>query len=102
MRDAIGIGICVLSAAWGAIAIHRGWVSNFSNVATDVAGVWIIVGAWLGDRFTRKEWARLNKPMSAIFEDAKRGRLPKDKPLVRALNWGGFLLFTVGIVSLFR
>jgi hypothetical protein len=79
MREAIAIGICMASAAFGAIAIYRGW-ANVSSLAIGVGGIWSITASWLGRHFNRREWKRLHGPLSQIFQQAKQGSLQKDAP----------------------
>lgn len=102
LRDPIAIGICLLSATMGAVSLLRN-SGNVYGVATGVGSVWCVTSGWLGNHFTRQAWKRLNRPLSAIYEDARQGRLvlPRDRPVVRIMNHGGSLLMLAGLASLF-
>jgi len=95
------IAICLASAVLGAFAIHRGWLRSPSNVAFDVGCCWWLAGNWLSGGFTPEGWRRLHKPIGAIYQDAKEGKLPRAPPLARIMEGGGTLLFLAGVVGWF-
>ena len=99
-RDHIAVAICVLGAAFGAFAIRRGW-GGVSSVAFWVAGIWLFSGGWLSGDFTREGWRHLNKPMGAIYLDARQRKLRKTPPFVRTMNCGGLIMIVAGIVGWF-
>jgi hypothetical protein len=100
IRNYVSGAICLSSAALGAIAIHQGW-GSVSSIAFNVAGAWFSSSSWLAGDFTRDGWARLNKSMAAIYQDAKQRSLPKAPPLARVMNRGGGIMILAGIVGWF-
>jgi hypothetical protein len=100
LRSSLCIAACVGSALAGAYAIHRGW-GGISSVALDVACAWSLAGGWEGGRFTRAEWARLNRPVSNLLSEAKLGKFPRYPPLARVMSRGSGILLIVGIAGLF-
>ena len=51
--------------------------------------------------FTRDGWNRLNRSMTAIYQDAKQRKLPKTPPIARVLNSCGLIMILAGIVGWF-
>ena len=96
MRNAIAVCVCLVAAAFGALAIHRHWGGS-PNIAIGVGGLWAFAGSWLGRHFNRKEWQRMQKPIRTIYDDAKKQRLPKESALGRLMTAGGTLLVLSGI-----
>jgi hypothetical protein len=99
-RSYVAVAVCVSSAVWGVVAIHRGW-DSVSSIAFNVSCPWFISGGWLAGDFTRAGWNRLNRPMSAIYQDARLHRLPKAPPLARVMNSGAGLMMLAGIAGWF-
>jgi len=99
-RTYLAVAICLLSAVWGAVAIHRGW-GSVSSIAFDVAFPWFLSGGWLGGDFTREGWKRLNIPLSRIYHDAKARKLSRAPPLARLMKSGGGMLVLAGILGWF-
>jgi hypothetical protein len=100
IRTHVAVAICLSSAVLGAIAIRRGW-GSVSSVAIDVACPWFLSGSWLAGDFSREGWKRLNKSMATIYQEAKKGKLPKAPPLARVMNSGGGIMVLAGIVGWF-
>lgn len=94
-RNAIGVALCITSAALGVLALRRGWAPD--KVAGCVAFAWLSCGLGFAGRLN---YRRLSMPMGAIYHEAKAGKLPKDPPLAGAMILGGNLLFVVSIVLL--
>lgn len=100
VRNYVAVAICMSSAVFGVVAIHRGW-GSVSSVAFNVACPWFLAGKWLAGDFTREGLKRLNIPVSRIYQDAKRRKLSKAPPLARVMGSGGGIMVLAGILGWF-
>ncbi len=100
IRNYAAIGICLASALLGVVAIQRR-SAGLSSIAFNVACAWYVAGSWLAGDLTRKGWARLNKPVAAIYQDVKFRRNPPVPPMARVMNAGGFFLMLAGVLAWF-
>lgn len=99
-RSYVAVAICLSSAVLGVVGIHRCW-GTVSSIAFNVSCSWFLSGHWLAGDFTREGWKRLNVPVSKIYQDAERRKLPKAPPLARVMNSGGGIMVLAGIMGWF-
>jgi hypothetical protein len=99
MRDFVGIILCIASAALGALVITSHWHLSMAQTLVFLSLIWSLIGMWLGNQFTRESWARLDKTVSEIYQEAKLGTLPAQRnSLVWVIEAGGLLLLLTAVV----
>ncbi len=99
MRQQIAVAVCLVSAAFAVLAFHQGWWSA-STALMVVGGIWSCAASWCGHRFTLADLRRMQRPMSEVFKEAQRAKLPTNGWFANAINLAATLFIIGGFVTL--
>jgi hypothetical protein len=97
MKKNVGTVICLLTAAACIFLFKTGHVSAFITLQI-TATVWLLAGSWVGDFFNAEHRALRHRSIREIYQVAKAGELPKETPVVWAMNLGGLLMLATAFI----